>query len=345
MKVVAELHDNLKQAATDITTHIAEVARRKESKAEANRNQAISMAMHKEKQDASLRSAEHINMKAPVDVAYKTTPVFKIVLSSDDLASKGFAKIKEVSDVGNFAGPEDFEEPWILTACAAYKDWASHPVPQKVMAAWAGSHRKMKSFDINSGGKAQAPFQLKSGKEETDIFMNAIINKSPGILLAGSHAPAGWDATIWMFGFCPGYSAVQVSHNCAGQLRALSFGSVHTVLFDVSCLDEERRPKNMNDTKQLLTALDADTLKELMQKGLKAYYVHQPRDTVLYIPCGFFLAEFVADQELLTYGVRKSIYTRTAKNVNLVKSAIQLLRQQGLAVGAMDAMVESWPTI
>ena len=79
-------------------------------------------------------------------------------------------------------------------------------------------------------------------------------------------------------------------------------------------------------------------------QGLTIYSVKQGRGSTLFVPAGWMVLEFVPNDQVITYGVRKSFYPLVCENgaKDNVGALVQLMKAGGQNTQKLEAIVEMW---
>ena len=79
-------------------------------------------------------------------------------------------------------------------------------------------------------------------------------------------------------------------------------------------------------------------------QGLTIYGVKQGRGSTLFVPAGWMMLEFVPNDQVITYGVRKSFYPLVCENgaKDNVGALVQLMKAGGQNTQKLEAIVEMW---
>ena len=135
----------------------------------------------------------------------------------------------------------------------------------------------------------------------------------------------------FQFGYKSSYFNASLVTSGAALLRTLTYGAVLTV--QVSVADAVKafaeigtELTDMRELLNLLLGMTPDTLHQLQSKGLKVNMVKQERGSLLYIPAGSVVIETVPETEVITYGVRKSFFPKTARTTENLEAALKLMK-------------------
>ena len=226
--------------------------------------------------------------------------------------------------------PAVVDDPWLCTNSEAMKRWQAEELVSKVMALFGTKHKTETSFV--SHGRATNPMKTKQGKEETESYHQEVMKEMQCELHdVEKTTPANWSTTSFQFGYKSSYFNASLVTSGAALLRTLTYGAVLTV--QVSVADAVKafaeigtELTDMREFLKLLLEMTPDTLHKLQSKGLKVNMVKQERGSLLYIPAGSVVIETVPETEVITYGVRKSFFPKTARTTENLEAALKLMK-------------------
>jgi hypothetical protein len=93
--------------------------------------------------------------------------------------------------------------------------------------------------------------------------------------------------------------------------------------------------KDMDELKLAFSCKKTEQVKELTAKGVPIKMGKVEKDTLLYVPSGWMIAERSTSGPLV-YGIRKSVFVQTADAVDQYASCIKLLGASGTSTDKMD---------
>ena len=137
-----------------------------------------------------------------------------------------------------------------------------------------------------------------------------------------------------------------VAPNSGSIFRMVVLGELHVwatpmVKLVKTFTDMGEPPESMDDLKKKVEALTNERLKILSGRGCVFQYAYMSKETVLYIPTGWFVLERASESSCpLLYGVRKSYFMKTAAGLENYKQCKAMLAACGLSVHKMDKVVD-----
>ena len=324
-KAYSQLASGLVEGATRITTHIGQFSKRKEADLKKQRDKA---------------SAGALQMQSSAKALDEESELFKHSLFM--LPESEFKAVQELQAV-----PKDGNLPFIVKDTIAFHEWFASEQVQRSMAAFGGKHKaeqsyKEKRFVAN-------PMRTKQGKEETEAYHGTLMSAMGDVFNASPFSPSGWSVTSFQFGLAPMYASCHIVPSTAGMLRTLVHGKLCTVLFELPSLVKalphilgKEGPPSLSDIKEKIEMLSAEQFKTIKAHAADVYYIAQTEKTLLYVPPGYLMLEFVPKDQPLTYGVRKSFYNSSKDNYTATKAAVDALSLSGTDVSKLQELIKAW---
>ena len=318
-KAHAQLANGLSQGAVELVKHVENLIKRQTALDKKAKEKAATEKHNADKLSAAVEHAKHRQSRT-VEPPCTKHAMYAIPARNFDV----------VQQFDSPTSPALVDEPWLCTNSEAMKRWQAEELVSKVMALFGTKHKTEASFVTH--GRATNPMKTKQGKEETERYHQEVMKEMQFELHdVEKTTPANWSTTSFQFGYKSSYFNASLVTSGAALLRTLTYGAVLTV--QVSVADAVKafaeigtELTDMREFLNLLLEMTPDTLHKLQSKGLKVNMVKQERGSLLYIPAGSVVIETVPETEVITYGVRKSFFPKTARTTENLEAALKLMK-------------------
>ena len=318
-KAHAQLAAGLSQGSVELVKHVENLIKRQTALDKKAKEKAATEKHNADKLSAAVEHAKHRQSRT-VESPLKKHAMFQIPIRDFDVVQK----------LDSPTAPAVVDEPWLCTNSEAMKKWQAEEVVSKSMALFGTKHKSEQSFV--SQGRATNPMKTKQGKEETESYHAEVIKEMQCELHdVEKTTPANWSTTSFQFGFRSSYFNAALVTSGAALLRTLSYGAVLTIQLSVAdavkaFAQNGLELKDMREFLNQLLEMTPETLNKLKANGLKINMVRQERGSVLFIPAGSVVIETVPETEVITYGVRKSFFPKTARTSENLEAALTLMK-------------------
>ena len=300
-----QLHEGLSKTSTKLKGYLEQIRRRAVSKQLEESRETLKIAVTNENKKAA-QLAEEI----------------KISKTSFPLFDMGFA---ERADLGVMAVPNESEAggacntsiPFIVRGLA--KDWTGLKNIAYAMTSFGG--QDLNDETAKKEGKGQLPLLTREGKEETINMLAAACASHviPAVELpAMDQTLVSSTSTVLLWGYKENHTCAALPRLGLAQLRTINVGKVVHIFFEIASV-LQAFPKLTIESVNDLLALDARSLKEAIDRGLKCWQVEANGNSMLYTPVGYLVAEVALEQ--VNYGIRKGIFMKSAKYESVVNLA------------------------
>ena len=204
--------------------------------------------------------------------------------------------------------------------------WRGGDAVAKPLTAFGGQYKKTK--DAQTTGRAQFPFQVGCGLEQTQDMMNAL-RPANEVCISAIAGGDKFAKSNWMFGCVPGMKWAGLPPNAAAQTRVMVIGTMQLLLLDVVKLAKWFEANAGKFGLQTLPAsgmqitwftnavnhLSKDALLDMLEKSddggvrVPVYRLSHSKNQVLDIPLGYIAVEMAHAAQSIIYGARKSWIT------------------------------------
>ena len=230
---------------------------------------------------------------------------------------------------------EFFQYPLLFTNCVAAHDaWRGQKDCGSYICKWASMYKKEAAFQ--SMRKSQEIIQDRRVLPHIEQFFSKCLEKLHGKFVDIQKVSANWGNVSYIFGFDVGIANIGVGPNCASLARYLLMGEVEVVMIDMKTLVAGDTITSLNKLKSFLQSEDI-TAKALCEKCPAIHYAVWQKDTMLVIPAGFIIVEYVRSGPLC-YGLRKSFFTEEGKEG--YKKSKEMLVADGRDVETMEDILK-----
>lgn len=189
-----------------------------------------------------------------------------------------------------------FDKPFVIKASTHLEAWTSHSQCQTLVAKWASSYKKNKTFEATQ--QIAEPMKDGAPLKETEGLFGKIFELIQSKLLDVSELNANWNKVSWYF-------ATEI-----GSLVGLAPSSAGMVLcFDPSEVAVSADKPHTSSLAKLKVFLQTATFETMKESGYTLHSCIFEKGDVLYIPSAWMVLETTLDGPLC-YGVPGKYYNK-----------------------------------
>jgi hypothetical protein len=234
----------------------------------------------------------------------------------------------------------DWDQPLIITEGKSLTKWDHEKTTQVVMAKWAGKYKKLDGFEEHR--TQSSPMEAGQGLKETETLFEGILTSVSKVVLDLSELSKTWNTTSWLYGHDLDYNQAGVSPNSSAILRYQCMGTVKYYMFDLA---KCKSPPDftMTQLKMLIgkITIDTDVAQSIFKAGAPIKYGEVRKGQLLFVPAGHFILEHVVHGPLC-FGLRKSVFIRSALQKDSYDAARTLMKNDGQDVSKMDIIMKKF---
>eukprot|EP00435_Cladocopium_sp_Y103_P027036 s3755_g6.t1 len=310
------LAGGISKSASNLTTHVANIARK------AQRDETKKRRLEETKAVAEAKKKAKAAAKKVKDDANSTPPIFEIGLDklqhTDVMPAMrdrgGCQNCLGAEVTGDFKEFGSIEAPVLFKGNGKISDWCNTPKMQVALGSFGGRYKKTESF--TSYGKAQMVLFSKEGKEESVELLQHFMGTIPeSSRVKGENDFARITDTLWLYGYDPELCSIAATPNGMAMLKVLAYGEVKWLVMECGSLLAALRTElkletiGLDDLDRYIGALTHEDLVNCKKHGLKAVSCVQKANEAIFVPAGWICCE-QCTQGMLIYGLRCTLLLR-----------------------------------